>query len=138
MDELFLQLCGTVAGAIEALKPFLKKLLNVGDADPGANLLYQGVIKFLAFGIGVLFAIIGQVNITPSWLNTPEVVGYLFTGLLASLGSEIAHRILEIIRAASGFFQNKASVQTITVERQSSTSVSAHSTHDGNVSIAAG
>lgn len=136
MDELFLQLCGSVAGAIEALKPFLKRLLGIGEGDDvSANLLYQGIIKLLAFGIGVLFAIIAQVDITPSWLNTSEAIGYLFTGLLASLGSEVAHRILEVIRALSGFVQNKASVPTVT--KAETVQISARSTHDAP-GIAAG
>jgi hypothetical protein len=124
MDELFLQLCGSVLASIEALKPFLKRVLNVSDDQTSTNLLYQGVIRFLAFGIGVLYAIVGQVDITPSWLATSEAVGYLFTGLLASLGSEIGHRVLEVLRALSGFTQNKANTQTTTVQKQSSMSIS--------------
>lgn len=128
MDELFLQLCGSVAALIEGLKPFLKKTLGVTDENISTHLAYQIVIKLLAFGVGVLFAIAGQVDITPSWLNTSEVVGYLFTGLLASLGSEIAHRILELIRALSGFAQNKASQQTVT--KTETVEISARSAHD--------
>lgn len=119
MDELFLQLCGSVAALIEGLKPFLRKTMGVTDENVSTHLAYQIVIKLLAFGIGVLFAIGGQVDITPSWLATSDAVGYLFTGLLASLGSEVAHRILEIIRAMSGLLQNKANTQIVKAEQTS-------------------
>ncbi len=136
MDELFVQLCGSVLAFIEFIKPFLRKLLGIGDdADVSANLLYQGVIKLLALGAGVIGAIVGQVDVTPSWLATSDAVGYLFTGLLASLGSEIGHRILEIVRAAGGFAKNKANAVTVT--KSETVQITAKSTHDAP-GIAAG
>ena len=119
MDELFIQLCAAVAATIEPLKPFLKKWLGVSDTDTTPNLAYQAVVKLIALGVGIIFAIGAGVNITPSWLNVSDAAGYLITGLLASLGSEVAHRILELLRALSGFMQNKASTQTVKAEQTS-------------------
>ena len=116
MTDLFLQLCAAVAAAIETLKPILKNMMNVTDADESKTPVYVAVVKLLAMGIGIVGAILFQVDVTPVWLPVPEFGGFIFTGILAGLGSDVAHRLLEILEALSGWFQNRATAKPQRVE----------------------
>jgi hypothetical protein len=105
MDDLFLQLCIGVAAALEILKPAIKSALNITDTSKP---VYQAGIWLVAALVGIAGAFALQVNVAPSWMGVPPVVGVVFTGILSAFGSEVAHRVLEIIEAVSKVAQNKA------------------------------
>lgn len=106
MNDLFLQLCAGVAAAMEFLKPTIKRALNITTNTDAP--VYQGAVWLVAALVGIAGAFAFQVDVTPTWINLPDAAGFVFTGVVSAFGSEIAHRILEVIEAISTIFQNRA------------------------------
>ena len=102
MDEQFVLLCTAVATLVQTLKPIIKGFVKIEDTTAP---LYNTGIWLLAILLGIAGAFAMRVNVAPSWNPT---AGMIFTGIISALGSEVAHRILEVIQAGSQFAQNRA------------------------------
>ena len=105
MDEMFVLLCGGIASVLEIIKPTIRQTFNVQDTN---NPIYQASIRTTAAVSGVAGAFVFQINVTPVWMAVPETAGFVFTGVVASFGSDLAHRILEVAESVSIIFEGRA------------------------------
>lgn len=96
MVEPILALAGAVYKFVEVVKPMIRSL--VVDRLKGSEDAYSAVVQAVSMLVGAVMAATIGVNILSVVLPTaPEWAGYLATGFVIALGSDVLNAVIDLV-----------------------------------------
>jgi len=96
MVESILALAGAVYKFVEVVKPMIRSL--VVDRLKGSEDAYSAAVQAVSMLIGAVMSATVSVNLlSVVWPAAPEWAGYLATGFVIALGSDVLNAVIDLV-----------------------------------------